>query len=146
VTFRSEDGRELFDLPDAPRPPEETPAPVRYLYDYDNLLLGHADRSRFIDEAHRTDGLWTQNGPANGAILVDGVVRGSWRLERDGRGTSKAARLDVRSIEKLPQPATRPLIAEGKRLLHFLAPEAASHEVRFLIGSASEEPSRLPQR
>jgi hypothetical protein len=134
VTFRSEDGRELFDLPDAPRPPEDTPAPVRYLYDYDNLLLGHADRSRFVDETHRTAGLWTEHGPANGAFLVDGVVRGSWRLEREGRGAKVAARLDVRSLDKLPQAVTRPLTAEGRLLLKFLAPEAANHEVLFLTG------------
>jgi hypothetical protein len=135
VTFRSEDGRELFDLPDAPRPPEDTPVPARYLYDYDNLLLGHADRSRFMDEAHPTDGLWTEHGPANGAILVDGVVRGSWRLERQGRGANAAARLDVRSLDKLPQKVAQPLAAEGTRLLHFFTPEAARAEVQFLTGT-----------
>jgi hypothetical protein len=136
VTFRSEGGSELFDLPDAPRPPEETPAPVRYLYDYDNLLLGHADRSRFIDEAHSTSGLWTRNGPPNGAFLIDGMVRGNWRLEREGRGAKAVARLDVRSIKRLPPSATRPLSEEGERLLEFLAPEAPRREVQFLTVEA----------
>lgn len=46
VTFRDEKGRELFDLPKAPRPDEDVDAPVRFLPDYDNVLLGHTDRSR----------------------------------------------------------------------------------------------------
>ena len=48
VTFEGEDGRELFDLPDAPRPDPDTPAPVRFLGEYDNVLLGHANRRRII--------------------------------------------------------------------------------------------------
>ena len=79
VVFRSERGTELFDLPDAPRPDPDTPAPVRFLPEYDNLLLGHADRSRFSSQAS----IVAVRGPIKGTVLVDGTVQAIWRSERD---------------------------------------------------------------
>ena len=78
-TFRDERGRELFDLPDAPRPDPDVPAPVRILPEYDNALLSHADRSRFA----ATDPTWVADasGPFQGSVLVDGRVRGIWHAE-----------------------------------------------------------------
>jgi len=78
VTFSAEDGRELFDVPDAPRPGEEVPAPVRLLPDYDNVMLGYADRSRILSP-EGWKGLWRANG-LRPAFTVDGFVRGSWKL------------------------------------------------------------------
>ncbi len=76
VTFADENGVELFDLPDAPRPDPETPAPPRFLPEYDNALLSHADRTRIVtkDQGRR---IFTR-----GALLVDGFVRGAWRLNK----------------------------------------------------------------
>jgi hypothetical protein len=109
--FRDERGRELFDLPDAPRPDAAVTAPVRFLPEYDNVLLSHADRIRFgVAEGRR---LYDPQGIGQGAVLIDGMLRGVWRLERES-GT-----LDVRS-GRVPKRAEASVVAEGRRLLRFL--------------------------
>jgi hypothetical protein len=121
VSFRDERGRELFDLPAAPRPSEETPAPVRFLPEYDNVLLSHDDRGRFFDPADRAalaQG-WTIGW---GSVLHDGLVVGVWRLEPEA--------LVVRHVERLPKRALAAIAAEGRRLARFL--EAASPDVRLV--------------
>jgi hypothetical protein len=127
-TFRDERGRELFDLPDAPRPDPDTPAPPRFLPEYDNLVLSHADRSRFVSGERRARRS-SATGPVHGSVLHDGVLCGTWRLERD-RGTG-AATLVVTHVVPLTRRATAGLAAEGRRLLRLIAAEAGSHEVRF---------------
>src|SRR5258708_1746733 len=72
-TFRDEQGAELFDLPDAPRPGPAVPAPVRLVAEFDNLILSHADRARVISEQNRKR-LFTRNGIFPGTVLVDGPV------------------------------------------------------------------------
>jgi hypothetical protein len=79
AAFRSERGTELFDLPDAPRPDPGTPAPVRFLPEYDNLLLGHADRSRFSSQTS----IVAVRSPVKGTVLADGTVQAIWRFEGD---------------------------------------------------------------
>lgn len=83
VTFRDEKRRELFDLPDAPRPDEGADAPVRFLPEYDNLLLAHADRTRVIADEHRPL-VVTRNLRILATFLVDGVVAGTWSVEKKG--------------------------------------------------------------
>lgn len=109
-TFRDERGRELFDLPDALRPDAATRAPVRFLPEYDNVLLSHADRSRFLAEGDRAalGAGWTVGW---GAVLQDGLVRGRWRLEPDG--------VVVRHVP-LSRQALASVAAEGRRLARFL--------------------------
>ncbi|WP_063752685.1 winged helix DNA-binding domain-containing protein [Streptomyces sp. NRRL S-350] len=82
LAFRDEQGRLLYDLPDAPRPDGDTPAPVRLVAPFDNLLLSHADRSRVLPEEYRGR-VMTPNGLVAGTLLVDGLVAGTWRLTDD---------------------------------------------------------------
>ncbi|MET8118335.1 winged helix DNA-binding domain-containing protein [Micromonospora sp. NPDC005189] len=96
VTFRDERGRTLIDLPDAPRPDPETPAPVRFLPAFDNAILGYDDRSRIIDDAHR--GL---SVAGERVVLVDGRVAATWSVDSGTvtvsplRGFSRADRTAV---------------------------------------------------
>jgi DNA glycosylase AlkZ-like len=114
-TFRDEDGRELFDLPDAPRPDPDTPARPRFLPEYDNLLLSHADRTRVI-AADRKTPLFPGNGAAMGTFLVDGFARGTWRIAREG----DAATVRVEPYERLSKRDAAAVAAEGRRLLAFV--------------------------
>jgi hypothetical protein len=125
VTFRDENGAELFDLPDAPRPDPEVNAPARYLYDFDNLLLSHHDRSRVV-----TDGLRQQNfdphGPAPRLVLLDGFTAATWTFAT----AQGAATLTVHPFAPLSASHREALTVEGGGLLDLLAPKA-SHEIRF---------------
>lgn len=130
VTFRDEAGRELFDLPDAPRPPEHVPAPFRFLPEYDNLLLSHDDRSRVGARASDRAPAWAGNGAKAGTILVDGLFDGFWDLVLDeAAGT---ATLLVDPIDPLTQAQWADAEQEGHALLTMLAPDAehAVHEGR----------------
>jgi Winged helix DNA-binding domain len=124
VTFRDERGRELFDLPDAPRPPEDTPAPVRYLPEYDNVLLGHEDRTRLMDPDQRTP-LYPGNGGRLGSVLLDGRFAGGWRSVR----TSRGARLEVELLARAGPDDRRELVEEGLRLLAFTTGDDPANEV-----------------
>jgi winged helix DNA-binding protein len=125
--FHDQRGRELFDLPKAPRPDATTPAPVRFLPDYDTLLLGHADRTRVVSDEHRKR-LVTKNLQILAAFLVDGRVAGTWKAER----ARTAAALTLTPFESLARSARKELAEEGKALLQFLEPDAAKTEVSFV--------------
>jgi winged helix DNA-binding protein len=125
-TFRGETGRELFDLPDAPRPHEETPAAPRFLPEYDNLLLSHADRSRVVSDSYRKR-FASPNGVGPGSVLVDGMVRAMWTLNRkDG-----TAVLHIRLLEQLRAQARAAVGDEGARLLSLAAADAAEHDIQL---------------
>ncbi|MGH9247153.1 MAG: winged helix DNA-binding domain-containing protein [Acidimicrobiales bacterium] len=125
ATFRDEQGRELFDLPDAPRPDPETPAPVRFLYDFDNLLLSHADRSRFVSEDYGRQ-VYPDNVQPS-IVLVDGWTNADWKITRE-RDT---ATLTVQPFVRLTTEEIAELTDEGARLLDFVARDAGQHDIRF---------------
>jgi hypothetical protein len=120
LAFRDERGAELFDLPDAPRPDPDTPAPPRFLPEYDNLLLSHDDRTRVIADPHRAL-VFTK-----GAVLVDGFVRGTWKIERQ-KGSASLVVAPFASLAKQDRIA---LADEGARLLA-AAGGAQAQGVRF---------------
>jgi hypothetical protein len=126
-TFRDERGRELVDLPEAPRPDPATPAPTRFLPEYDNVLLSHADRSRIADKAEVAP-LYDPDKLSIGHVLHDGRLRASWRLDRDR--SSGSATLLVQHLPGLAKRAADSIAAEGRRVLRFLAADATEHTVR----------------
>ncbi|WP_410663565.1 winged helix DNA-binding domain-containing protein [Amycolatopsis sp. lyj-84] len=121
-TFTDTAGKELFDLPDAPRPDPETPAPPRFLPEYDNVLLSHADRVRLIPDGRRVP-LPPGPGGRRGTLLVDGEFLAVWEI--------KGATLTIESRKPLRDKDS--ITKEGMRLLEFVVPEQG-HDVRFGIG------------
>lgn len=118
--------RTLFDLPHAPRPDEDTPAPARFLPEFDSMLLAHADRTRVITDEHRKS-LATKNLRVKATFLVDGFAAGSWTTARK-RDT---VTLTVTPFAKLPGSARDELAAEGEALLAFLDETAPKRQVQF---------------
>jgi Winged helix DNA-binding domain len=116
IAFRDERGRELLDLPDAPRPDPDTPAPVRFLPAFDNAILGYHDRSRIIDHAHRGLSVAGQR-----AVLVDGRVAGTWTVD--------ASTVIVEPLSRLTRADRTAVAEEGRALASFLS-DGESQRVR----------------
>ncbi len=125
-TFRDEHGRELFDLPDAPRPDPDTPAPVRLVAEFDNLTLSHADRSRVISDQDRRR-LYSRNGIFPGIVLVAGYAVGMWRISQAAGATT----LTVELFGPAADADRDALRQEGERMLAFAAPADGPHAIRF---------------
>ncbi|MEU3501820.1 winged helix DNA-binding domain-containing protein [Streptomyces hundungensis] len=125
AVFRDENGVELFDLPDASRPDEDTPAPPRFLPEFDNLLLSHADRARVVPPQHKGCA-WSGN-QAHRTLLVDGFLAGIWRIEERKDGS---ALLTVQLFESLSTARRAAVTEEAARLLADMT-AATSYDVRF---------------
>ena len=110
--FRDEQGRELLDVPRAPLPDAETPAPVRFLPKWDNVLLAWADRTRVLPDEYRKRVI-KMNGDVAQTFLVDGFVAGIWRVEE--------GRVVAEPFEPLSRAARREVEDEAERLEAFLA-------------------------
>jgi Winged helix DNA-binding domain len=109
--FRDEQGRELLDVPRGLLPSTETPAPVRFLPKWDNVLLAHTDRSRVLPDAYRK-AVIKMNGDVAQTFLVDGFVAGTWILS--------GGRVRLEPFGPIPRPARRELEEEAARLEAFV--------------------------
>jgi hypothetical protein len=125
-SFRDEHGRELLDVADGPLPDPATPAPPRFLPDFDNAVLAHADRTRIVGDAGRRRAM-----PKT--FLVDGFVGGTWRLIR-GRGIYA---LEITPWEPIARDDRIALAEEGMRLLAFIA-AGDEDDVRVCVRFADE--------
>ena len=125
--LRTAEGMVLYDLPDAPRPPEDFPAPVRFLPDFDNLFISFADRSRTgVLDPQQAARAWPPHGHIPGTVLVDGFLRATWSPSRE-RGTT---RLTVTPFSPLSPAEREDVAAEAAALLRLLAPED-THDLVF---------------
>jgi hypothetical protein len=124
-TFSDEAGRLLYDLPRAPRPDGELPAPVRFLPRYDELLIGYQHRDRVIAQAHRR-AVYTKNAIVEAVVTVDGFAAGTWSLVR----AKNEAVLRVAPFARLGAKDRVAVEAEADALLSFLAPDATTVGVK----------------
>jgi hypothetical protein len=119
VAFADEDGRELLDLADAPRPPGDTPVPPRLTGPFDNLVLSHADTARVVPPEHRPR-LMTQNGLIAGLVLLDGFAAGNWKVKATKRSaTVTITPFTTKAYTKKDQAA---LTREARQLAELVAP------------------------
>jgi hypothetical protein len=127
LSFRDEYDRDLFDLPDAPRPYPDAPSPPRFLPEFDNLILSHADRTRVIADEYRK-AIASRNGMVPATFLIDGFVQGTWKTER----TRGKAMLQIEPFEALAKQDRRVLAEEGERLIRFIGYGAETFEVNIV--------------
>ena len=123
--YRAEGRREFFDAPDLAIPSGDVPAPVRFLPEFDNLLLSHSIRARVIADEHRSK-VYLPGLRVAATILVDGFVRGVWKIDK----TKNAAALLIEPFDKLTRDDRAALIEEGEQLIRWVEPEAKSFEVQ----------------
>ncbi|MFI0986764.1 winged helix DNA-binding domain-containing protein [Streptomyces exfoliatus] len=124
LVFQDDRGTELFDLPDAPRPDEDTPAPPRFLPEFDNLLLSHADRTRVVPAEHRSR-TWSGN-QAHRVFLLDGFLAGTWSLDEAKDRTT----LTVEPFAPVTRARRAALTAEAERTLRLMTPPGTPYDIR----------------
>jgi hypothetical protein len=126
ITYRDERGQELFDLPGAPCPEAEVPAPVRLLPAFDNLLLAHEDRRRIIADTYRPF-VFPGQAMVRPTFLVDGYVQGTWKIERKIAQTT----LVIEPFDPLSDQVRNALWEEGERLMNWIGDGAETFEIQF---------------
>ncbi len=125
-TYRDEGKRELFDLKSNSLPDADTEAPIRFLPEFDNILLSHNKRHRIVADEHRSR-VYLPALRVAATFLVDGFVSGAWKVEK----TKTSATLMLEPFGKLSKKDQSALAEEGERLIRFVEPAAISFEVQF---------------
>jgi hypothetical protein len=122
--YADERGRALYDVARAPLPDADAPAPPRFLPDYDNAFIAHADRARIVSPEDLSR-MRAHNGFLP-PFLVDGFVRGTWKIARD----KDRATLELAPMRRLSTAERAALEEEGARLLAFTDADAVRRDVR----------------
>ena len=126
VSYRSEDGAQLVDLPDLPLLPADCAAPVRFLPEYDNILIAHKSRARILPDAYRKK-VFVSAGRVLGSVLIDGFVGGTWKA----RSENKRALLTITLFQPASSAVRDEIAAEGMRLLRFINEDADDCDINF---------------
>jgi hypothetical protein len=126
AVYRDEGKRELFDLPELPLPDADAPVSIRFLPEFDNLLLSHDKRTRVLDDAHRKQ-VYLPGLRVAATFLINGFVAGVWKVEK-AKGT---ATLRIEPFSPVANADQAALAEEGERLIRFVEPEAKVHEVKL---------------
>lgn len=130
IRFSGPDGEALFDLPDAPRPSADAPAPPRLLPEWDNLLISHADRSRVV-AADRLKAMGETSNTLGGAALIDGIVVAQTKVSPGKGKGATGGFVDIYPYEPIAPDAREGLQAEGEALLAAMGEGYAGGEVVF---------------
>lgn len=136
VTYRDDNGREYFDVPDTPLPDADMPAPVRILPQYDNLLLSHKDRSRFIvPQSEALGAIWLEHRGFVGSFLVDGMLTGPWKIEdtKATKTTPRGLTMTFTTSKRLKPVDKNAITAEAERFLRFVDADA-NQRIKFQQG------------
>jgi hypothetical protein len=115
----------LYDVPRGCFVDGSVPAPVRFLPTFDSIILAHHDRARIIPPEHFEAVINRTNATTAAPVLVDGFVRGAWRLER----SRARATLVIQPFAPLPRAVRRELLDEGERLVRWAEETAPAHAV-----------------
>jgi hypothetical protein len=126
TVLRDDRKRELFDLPKAPRPGDDADVPVRFLPEFDNLLLSYTDKARFVAEPHRSR-LTSRNLLLPATFMIDGMVAGTWTTDTKRQATT----LTLVPFAAVAKPARAALEEEAERVARFVEPDARSHAVAW---------------
>lgn len=125
ITYTAPDGTTLYDLPDGEIVDGDMPAPVRFMPDYDNLILSHSDRTRVMPDAYRKH-VYLSAGRVRATVLVDGMVGAVWKITRH----KATATLTIEALAPFPDEAA--VLAEGERLLRWVEDDAETYAVEVL--------------